>query len=245
MQSIAQPMTWEQMYTMTSNLLRGQSIDPVLFTQMLNHARMNREQEREWLILVKLDRSQMWNPGDTWQTAKVLPTDFGRWRERTPMTLWDGNQNPGSLVEPVNFIPYEDLIWFNTDSYAVAVDYANLEFFFAGTTTQPFIVQQNYIADFGDIVQEVDGVSSTWLKFPARFDPILPYDVASMFRLGVDYDDLAARNADGNNQQAEMIMASMRKWDANLQRSNIKDMDYFPPDTHSFTNRKINIGWGR
>lgn len=236
-------MTWENMYQMVSTILRGQSIDPVLFTEMLNEARMNREQERDWVYLLKQDKSQSWIPGDTWETPKDLPDDFIRFKETRPFQLWDGNPNPGSLVEPVDIVPYEDFLFTNSSSYTVGIDYANDVYYFGGNTTQTLIIVLSYFPDYGDIVQETDGVSTTWNKIPGRFHKILPYDVACMYRLGVDYDDLGARNADGNNQRAEAIAASMRKWDGSLARSNIKNKDYFPPEMNTFVNHRINTGY--
>lgn len=238
-----QPMTWEQMYAMVTAALRGgPAIDPVLFTEMLNEARMNREMERPYKVLRKQDQSQTWSAGDTWQTSKTMPADFISFIENNPMQLWDGNPNPGSLIEPVGLLPFEDLLWYNTDSYSASVDYGSSLFYMAGTTQQTFKIIINYIADTGDIVPATGNVTTTWNKIPPRFHKMLPYDVLAMYRLGVSYDDLAARNADNNGARAEAIARSMGKWDARLQRSDIRNTDFYPMETPNFVNRKINIG---
>lgn len=54
---------------------------------------------------------------------------------------------------------------------------------------------------------------------------ILAYDVAAMYRLGVSYDDINARNADDNNKQAQLMYGAMETWDDNLQRSATTRMD--------------------
>lgn len=234
-------MTWEQLYAMCSSLMRGFTIDPSLFTQVLNDIRTDIESEREYRVLVAQDKSQFWTPGDTWQTPKTMPANFGRWRENNPAQLWDGNPNPGSLVEPINIIPYEDLLWYNSDSYTMAVDYANNQFYFGGNTQQQYIVVLSYVADFGDILQKSGATSYTWQNFPARFHKRLAYETVNSYRLGVSYDELGAANAERNAESASAMQKAMRKWDANLQRVNIRNMDFYPTDFPNFVNRHINM----
>ena len=73
---------------------------------------------------------------------------------------------------------------------------------------------------------------------------ILAYDVAAMYRLGISYDDINARNAEKNAQDAELLYAAMEQWDGNLQRSATTRMD-FPIVTDipgANFNRRIDIG---
>lgn len=239
-------MYWEDYYQMVTSALRGgPSIDETLFTQMLNDVRMFREEERQYKMFRKQDQTQMWNPGDTWQTPKTVPSDFVSYLEEQPMLLWDGNINPNSLIEPVGLLPIETLLWYNTDTYSAAVDYNASEFFMAGTTQQQFIIVQYYIADAGDILPKTvsNGVTTqyTWQKVPPRFHKMLAWDVLALYRLGVSYDDLAARNADSNGMQAERTAAAMKKWDSRLNRTDIRNTDYYPQDIPNFVNRKINL----
>lgn len=239
------PMTWEQMYAMVTAGLRGTTVDPTLFTEMLNEARMNREVEHPYLVLQTQDKSQTWNPSDTWQTAKPLPANFVSFIEDIPMQLWDGSANPGSLMEPVNLTDIKNLLWYNTNTYTAGMDYFNNQFFMAGTINQPLIIVQNYIADTGDILPMSGQTSYTWNNIPPRYHKMLPYDVLCMFRLGVSYDDLAARNADNNGQRAEMIANSMRRWDSRLRRTNLRNTDYFPPGTNTYRSGRIDVNQGR
>ena len=48
---------------------------------------------------------------------------------------------------------------------------------------------------------------------------LLAYEVAAMYRLGLDYDDINARNADRNIIDAKQLYAAMVSWDDNRQRS--------------------------
>lgn len=236
------PMYWEDFYAMVTAALRGgPAVDQMLFTQMLNEARMNREAERPYKALRNQDKTQTWMGGDTWQTAKTMPADFVSFLENNPMQLWDGNVSPGSLIETVSLLPYEDLLWYNTDSYAAAVDYGGNVFYMAGTTQQTFKIIINYMADWGDILPKNATTQYTWNRIPPRFHKMLAYDVLAMYRLGVSYDDLAARNADNNGIRAELINGSMHKWDARLQRADIRNTDYYPTDTPDFVNHKVNL----
>lgn len=236
------PMYWEDYYEMVTAALRGgPSVDKTLFTQMLNDVRMFREEERQYKMFRKQDQSQTWNAGDTWQTPKIVPSDFVSYLEEQPMLLWDGNINPNSLIEPVGLLPFETLLWYNTDTYSAAVDYNSNQFYMAGTTQQTFKIVQYYVADAGDILPASNGVSYTWQKVPPRFHKMLAWDVLALFRLGVSYDDLAARNADSNGMQAERTASAMKKWDSRLNRTDIRNTDYFPQDIPNFVNRKINL----
>jgi hypothetical protein len=233
-------MTWETLYAMASSVRRNQTIDTTLFTEVLNDIRMEIESERDWEFLRKSDQSQMWNPGDTWQTPKTLPADFVRWIEDDPVILWDGNTNPGSLVEQVTIIGYDQLLWFNSDSNTMAVDYPNNQFYFGGTTTQAFIVVLNYLKDSGEILPASGNTSYSW-AFPARYHKRLAYEVVHSYRLGVDYDQLAAANAVGNKASADAAKKAMMRWDANLKRQRLRNRDYYPQDYPNFVNRKINM----
>lgn len=251
MPAVYTPFTWEDFYNFVcgtggaGGLLSGVQIDQTLFTNLLNAARMMREGERPWRVLVKQDTSQVWTPGDTWQTPKqIAPSgDFREWIENNALQLWDGSPNPGSLIEPVQVLPFDQRQFYNSSSYAAFIDYANEQFYMAGNTSQTLIIIQSYIADFGDILPENTNAqpSYTWQKFPARYDKILGFDVAARYRLGTYYDDLQARNADDNNQSAESIMEQMRKWDGRLARVNLRNLDYAPPGTDNFFNHRINI----
>jgi hypothetical protein len=61
---------------------------------------------------------------------------------------------------------------------------------------------------------------ATWV-FPAEFHPALAFEVAAMDELGMDYDDINARQGNANITRAEMIKRLAIKWDDALQRSSL------------------------
>jgi len=70
--------------------------------------------------------------------------------------------------------------------------------------------------------------NNTW-AFPSEYSKILALDVAVMWRLGVDYDQVNARNADANAGLAEAIYNEMTRWDSRLQNSMTAGLDPFNP----------------
>lgn len=236
-------LTWENIQTLVSAMLNGGSVDATLLTQYLSDSRTDIEQEREWNVLRKYDTSLSWLTTDTFQTAHPLPAGFGRWVEENPIQVWNGDSiNP--IVLPVTIIPYGQQLWSYSTEFTAAVDYSTMNIYFMGQAGQNWTVVLTYIQDNGDIVQQttVNGVTTSysWAAFPARFHKFLAFDVTARFRLGVSYDDLAARNADQNFKDAQRIKRSMEKWDANLTRSLIRDKDYLPFNEPMFVNHRIN-----
>lgn len=239
---LASALSWESIQTMVSTMLNGQSVDQTLLTQYIADSRVDIEQDREWNVLRKYDTSLTWTPGDTFQTAKAIPADFGRWVEENPIQVWDGDTTNPTIL-PVTVIPYNEQLWSYSTQFTAAVDYTTMNLYFMGKADKTWTVILTYIKDNGDIVplSQNNDVATSWLGFPARFHKYLPYDVTARFRLGVSYDDLAARNADQNFKDAQMVKAAMRKWDANITRTLLKNRDYLPSDFPVFVQRKINI----
>lgn len=234
-------LSWEDIQTMLANMgVTG--TDPTLLTQFINDSRTAIEAEREWQVLKKYDTSLQWLTSDTFQTAHAIPAGFGRWCEENPIQVWDGNTtNP--TVLPITIIPYDEQLWNYSTQYTAAVDYSTMNLYFMGTAGQTWTVVLSYIQENGDIVQKSSNgnVATQWVGFPARFHRYLPLDVASRIRLGVSYDDLAARNADDNAVAAARIKQSMQKWDAGLIRTQLKNRDYLPEGSTMFISRRINI----
>lgn len=233
-------LAWEDLQTMVSNLTNGESgsLDPTLFTQLINDARSDAEIARDWQVLTQYDTSLTWSPGDTFQTGKSLPANFFRWIEDTPVQVWDGNvQNP--TVEPISLIPYRENLWNYSTQFVAAVDYTTNKIYFMGTADRAWTVVLSFIIENGDIVQKSGSTSYSWVGFPAQFHKFLAYDAASRFRLGVNYDDLSARNAEDNQIVAQRIMRRMARWDADLIKSWLRQRDYFGEDQPTFRNRTI------
>ena len=214
--TVMAPLTGSQYYDAVTTLLGGFEMDTILFYQFLNIARANREFARPWLRLRKFDTSQTAVPAQAPIIAPpttnrlTLPDDFGYLMEDGEIMLYDQNNQYEVFTEigMQNLIPYLQV---NNCFY---VDHASGYYYLLGTLDRHYTVFFPYIADFGDITD-----ATTWLNMPARFDMVLAFDVASMYRLGVDYDDINARNAEDNNKQASILFNAMCTWDDNLARS--------------------------
>lgn len=203
-------------YTAVQSLVNGFSIDQVTFYALLNSARAKREMQRSWMKLRKYDYTQTLtgptNPSLTLPPGSSIsiPSDFMFMSRDGEITLYDNNNQYETYTEiPLNLvIPYLQV---NNVYYA---DHSAGKFYFLGVIQKTYTAFVQYQADFGEIT-----ASTTWINIPARFHMILAYDVAAMYRLGMDYDDINARNAEQNMRDADALYNAMAVWDDNLQRS--------------------------
>lgn len=234
-------MSGADFYTAVSSLIDGFSLDTTLFYQMLNTARIRRELSRPFMRLRKYDFSQTVGPISVAPTTLppsasiTLPTDFLYLNRDGEITLYDSVNTWQTFTEiAMNLIiPYLQV---NNVFY---VDHAAGKAYFLGIIDKAYKAFVPYQANLGDIT-----AGSTWLNIPSAFHMILAYDVAAMYRLGVDYDDINARNASENGRQAEALFNSMVVWDDNLQRSATTRMNYpvVSDDAGANFNHKIDIG---
>ena len=233
-------MNGADFYTAVTTLLEGFQINETLFYQFLNTARIQREMMRPWMYLRKLDTSNVVAPVSTVPViappspSYTIPSDFLFLSKDGQMTLYDNNNQYENYYE----IPMDLQVQYLQQSNRFFFDYANGILYFLGIVSKQYTAYIFYQADFGDITK-----TTTWLNIPKRYHMILAYDVAAMYRLGVDYDDVNARNAESNHQQAELLFGSMKTWDDNLQRSAVTTLDYPTEGSgeNDFHNRKINM----
>lgn len=215
-------LTYEQLYTLTTELLDGVAIDDTLFGILLNQVRLDIESARPWVVLRKIDKSISINQSNKWTDAHNLPTDFVTTIDDSKLQLFDGLQNIQDYTE----IPYPQILDYKDTSDAYAIDYANMQFYVLGqVATGSFTIWLPYIADFGNIV-----AGSTWLKFPGRFHPILAYGVSVLQKAGIDYDAIAAQSALYNDRTYQTMLNSMKKWDSRLQLQMTQNRDFNNPN---------------
>lgn len=231
----ATPMTGSDYYTMVTGLLNNFQMDLVLFYQFLNLARTNREAERDYKVLTVIDTGQAVSAANTWQTQLSLPTGFVRpldgLEEEGELRLFDGTND----IQDIHLIPFERRLDNKDVSGYASIDHANGLYYLLGTISKNYSVYFPFIKDFGDISSAV-----AWQQIPARFHPILAFDVAAMYRLGVDYDDINARNADANGAAAELLNRSMHRWDNKLALIEAQNLDYGRGD-RGYRSGAINI----
>lgn len=215
-------------------------MDTTTFYLMLNVARIRREMQRSWMNLRKYDYSQTLSPQNASiifpPTAKLnVPTDFLFLSKDGEITLYNDNNQYETYTEiPMNIaIPNMQM---NNQFF---IYHALAFIYFLGNISTQYKAFIPYQANFGNIAS-----ATTWVNIPQIFHMILAFDVAAMYRLGISYDDINARNADDNNRQAELLFQAMSAWDDNLQRSSTTRRNL--PDNSDVGganfNRRIDIG---
>lgn len=231
-------MNGSALYTFVSSLIDGFNMDSTLFYTLLNVARTNREGMRPFMRLRNHQYSQtvspmLSSPTDLFQNPFTLPSDFNYLSEDGEITLFSAAANTWQTYKEIDIRLAPAYLQQSNMFY---IDHMTETIYLLGIVDQLYKMLIPYQADLGDIT-----ASTVWTNIPKRYHPILGFDLAAMYRLGVDYDDINARNADNNALQANLLFDGMCKWDDNLQRSAL------PPDrptigeAPTFVNRKINI----
>ena len=208
-------MKGSDFYTAVQSLVSGFSIDSVLFYQMLNTARIRWELMRPWMVLRTYQYSQTLSPGPAPMVMPpsasiTIPTDFQFFTRDGEITLYNNNNQFETYTE----IPLDLAIPYLQNANVFFSDYNAGKFYFCGVIDQSYKAFIQYQANLGDIT-----ATSTWINFPTWCHMLLAYEVAAMYRLGLDYDDINARNADRNIIDAKQLYAAMVSWDDNRQRS--------------------------
>lgn len=225
------------MYNLASKMNHNFQMDTTMFYAHLNAARTIREMKRPFMRLRKLDSSQVALASDKFVPAvntykKTLPSDFMMLTDESTVVLFDGNQTWLTYNEVPMYlqVQYKDM------SNRFFIDHGNQTFTLLGVVDRTYNIFLFYQADYGDIT-----ATTTWVNIPARFQAMLVYDVLAMYELGNDYDNVNARNANQNAQNAEQLFNAMCEWDDTLQRSSVTTLDYpVIGDTPTFTSGKIN-----
>lgn len=210
-------MTGAQLQSFASSLMNGQTISDDLFYVLLNVARSNRELERPWKVLTKIDKTQTAQSTDTFLTSKNLPSDFRRFLNEGVIYLFDNVNNVYNYEQ----IPQEQQLDFKNDYGKFYADFANNTFYLMGTQTNTFSIWIPYIANYGDITS-----TTSWQKFPSEFHPLLAFDVVSYYTSGVDYDDQNARMSPEHKAAAQLIHTALIDWDSELAIGAINRLDY-------------------
>jgi hypothetical protein len=228
--------TGAQLYSLLTFLLGGEQIDEDSFYQLLDICRGNREMMRPWCVLKKVDTTQTMSPSDTFRTAKTLPEDFRRTLDQNTMQPYDPTAGTtGDVYDYYAEVPFEEQLNYK-DANAFFIDYANNLFYVCGTCSKQLTIYFFYIADYGPITS-----STSWLKFPGLFAPILAFDVAVMYKGGVDYDAINARMAEYNGMDAKKIEQAMEKWDNQLALSQRRGINYSDSTSRGYRSGAIDV----
>lgn len=220
---IGSPLTGKQLYQLFSRFVSvGQSdtsIDKFTFYNLLNIVKNEIEMEREWNILKAVDKTQIASPSDTFNTnPKSLPADWNFWQSEQKIALVNpGNANDYQYVDEVT---QQKQLEYQTDTYRFYADYANKQFYIMGNEALTYQVWQFYLKSSPDFnlsdTTWVTADAQTWI-FPGTAHPILPIYAAAMYKNGIDYDAVNARQAGDNYEIIKRINSWLSKWDARLQ----------------------------
>lgn len=212
-------MTRTELYTFVTSLLDGYEMDLTLFNTFLDVAQMRREGQRPWVQLRGEDSSLIISTANTFETEKSLPTDFRRWYARYSVATTDPSGNlAGNLLE----VPMAQKNNYRSDSGKFYVNYGTRKIYFCGSPSQTLTAHLFYIRK-GTLVSS--DAAQEW-EFPAEYHKILGFDIAVMWKLGVDYD--IVNNPQGNNNaaMANMIYDTMADWDNELQLATVQGASY-------------------
>lgn len=191
-------MTGAELKTMTESIL-DDTIDEVLFYQLINVAKNRIENERPWMFLRKLDSSLTATVGDNSEIARALPTD---WRRTYKL-------NVGKDQRYIQ-VPFDEQHLYRFSSNRFFIDVANSNYYLLGTLGVADTIYHYYI-------KKTDPITATTSPVWNEFHEILAFETAGYIMMGVDADDIFARMSPENKSQALMLKSSMELWDTQLQ----------------------------
>jgi hypothetical protein len=195
-------MTGEEILTLAGDIA-DEEIPQNLGVHLLNVAKNRREDSRPWMFLRKLDSSRTAATGNAWNTPILLPTDF-RYERRVLV-------GPTQEYFPV---PIDDRVAYKNAGRRYAVDVANDVYYLLGNVAAADTIYFHYIrttTDYG-----AGTLTTSLIVWPERFQPLLAYDIAAVYKGGVDYDEVNARMAPVNRQMAKELEDAMIQWDQDL-----------------------------
>lgn len=195
-------MTGEEILELADDIAED-NIPQNVGIHFLNSTKNRREDSRPWMFLRKLDSSRTAAPGNNWNSSIALPSDFRRDRK-----VFVGTDQE---YVPVNI---EDRVAFRNAGRHYAIDLAGSAYYLLGNVGQAATIYFHYLKTTDDFTAGT--LSQDLLVWPDRFHPLLAYDVAAMFKGGVDYDDVNARMAPVNRQMAKELEDAMVEWDNDL-----------------------------
>lgn len=224
-------MTGQNLYDQLTSVLNGEAIDQAFALQLFNLARTDFEGRRPFTALKAVDATQVAAAGYNPNTPYAMPSPATPSLTSPSLTQYllegavrlVGVANANSKAS-LREIPFENQLDFQQGSFFWA-DYANRVFHILANLPSAFTIYQFFIADYGDIT-----LTSTWNGFPARFHPALVFQAAARYRLGTDYDDISARNADDNSKLAEATFRAMVTWDERIARQQAQNLPHSATD---------------
>lgn len=204
-------MTGQQLKDLNTEIRGGREMDDTTFYVLLNLAKAGFERMRPWRKLITKDASKSSTSATTYATAFALPSGFIMPLQKRSLVLI-------SASNPLDFKEYVEVPMNRWDEYKNSqgyfmIDHKNSNYYVSGTVNGTYTHNLYHIATSTTLSS-----SASWV-FPEEFHPALAFDVAARDELGMDYDDINARQGNANLALAQTVMRSAIKWDDALQRS--------------------------
>ena len=146
------------------------TLDRTLEVSLAEQARLELETELKLQCSKKLDTSQIANPGDTYLTAKNLPTDI---------LIPCGNRLfVGTQPNPYKGIPIEQREAYKNLAYYWYFDLLNKKFYLCGSVNTPQAITFPYITIGTSIVDDNNPAPMQW---PSGFHILVPMKMAQLY----------------------------------------------------------------
>lgn len=200
-------MTGAELYTLNTEIRGGRVMDETTFYILLNLAKSTYERRRAWRKLIKKDSSLSASPSTTNATQLTIPTDLIMTLPRRTLKL----VNTDGYLDYTE-VPFERWEEYKNSSGYFTLDHLSGKFYLSGTVSSTYTIHFYYIATSTTLAS-----GASWV-FPAEFHPALAFEVAGRDELGMDYDEINARQGNANLMMAETIMRGAIKWDDSLAR---------------------------
>ena len=205
--------------TLVTEILDGNEIGETLFDALLDVSQALREGYRPWVILRKEDATQSVSAGNTFETEKDLPSDFRNWYTDLPINTTDSQ---GNVQSRLTEIPIQRKNEYKDAPDKFYCDYAAGKLYICGSFSEARTIRQYYKLK-GVLVSADD--ANEWI-FPSEYHKILAFDVAVMYKLGIDYDVINNMQGDNNAAVANRLMDAAVEWDDELARGALIGQNY-------------------
>lgn len=200
--------------------------------RLMTQAKNKVEMELKLLILQDVDSTQVANPGDTYLTMKTLADNA-----RTLLKLTVGPY--GLPYTPIRFIERES---YRNAARRYYVRWKTKQFALTGTSSSSQTINQYFLSKTDAItVDEADNAGI--IIWPDEFKPLIPYVMAGIVQANVDPDAITIAQALQQYAQGQIILDSMREWDATLKLDESDNRGGFASD-HEGPDGAENGDWG-
>jgi hypothetical protein len=179
-------------------------VDTVTESVLADVAYSKRNDMRAWTFLMKLDSSITQGANDTWQTQHSLPADF-----EEPYRVFGGAGGQNEYLPS----PYEDVLNHIGAMNRYSIDYLNKKIVFTGGSAQTIYLWYKRLPTSLVGLSTAQKALTTTIVWPARFVPIIAFDMAAMHLGGIDADDIARQQVPYLNAAHRELYNAMISWD--------------------------------